>query len=82
MSASDIAALVDRRRQDRAAVFAVPHRIVGAATEKRDAKRSASDYHAFVLLAGDQLRTSRARILKFLNRAPSIVVACEKASCL
>ena len=43
--ASDIAALVDGGRQYSAAMLAIPDRIIGAATEEGDAKRSARDYH-------------------------------------
>src|SRR5580704_11606694 len=44
-SRGDITGFVDRRRQDRAAMFAIPHWIVGAATEKRYAKWGARNDH-------------------------------------
>ncbi len=45
VAARQIAVFVDAGRQHRAAVIAIPARVVRAAAEKRDAIRSATDYH-------------------------------------
>src|ERR1700730_2775129 len=43
---ADVAIFVDRGADHRTAVLAKPRRIIGAATEQRDAKRGAADDHA------------------------------------
>ena len=44
-STGDVAALVDRGRQYRATVLAIPNGIIGTTAEEGDTKRSASDDH-------------------------------------
>src|SRR5580704_15874341 len=48
--ACDIAAFIDRCGQNRAAEFAKPNGIIGAATEERDTQRSPGCYHAIRFL--------------------------------
>ena len=45
--AGDVTGFVNGRRQDGAAEFTVPDRIVGAPTEERDAERRSGDDHTF-----------------------------------
>src|ERR1700733_4570731 len=52
--ARNVAALINRGRQHRPAEFSEPNRIIGAATEERDAERSARCNHelCFLLFIG------------------------------
>jgi hypothetical protein len=60
MTAGEPAVFIDRRRQHRAAVDAIPGGIIGAAAEKRDAKRSPADDHPCHLGANPAQGPSRA----------------------
>src|SRR6516162_8822769 len=64
-SASDIATLIDRGRQHRAAVVPVPERVIGPAAEEGNAKGSASYYHTIALSVSrvcDLYRVSGLRV--------------------
>src|SRR5947209_2014239 len=49
MAAGEITVLVDRCRQNCAAILAVPGGVIGATTEERDAKWGSADNHGFPL---------------------------------
>ena len=49
-AAGDVAVLIDRRGKDRAAVLAVPRRVVGPAAEERDPEGGAGDDHAGIVI--------------------------------
>src|SRR5216684_1996771 len=49
-STSNVAAFIDCSGEDSTPEFTVPNRIIGAATEERDAERSAGYYHSLDFL--------------------------------
>ena len=48
--AGDVAVFIDRRGKDRAAMLAVPRRVVGPAAEERDPEGGAGDDHAGIVI--------------------------------